>query len=323
MNKNKLTKIIIIIAAIAIGSVAVIEGFALFSPNTLPIQSLFGGNQELKKQEERYHTYIDSLNTLDFKIRSETDSKVKLLDQERQKYYRTKIETIRSKLAGESIDTESNTEQSVESLSSTILTALAIPIGILIILIALVIYLIRRKKPEPTLPQDQKPSLAQRFDNAIEQANTKQRPKESISMMLKTLNKSLEEKKAEKSDALKSTQDLPQAVSRDRGDKPRVMASSNTFVETKAVPLVKPPENIVQKETDSGKIEIIAPETPIVPHLVDDESETKEEVFEKEAQINADVIKLARRGYTSSEIARRLRISQDQVDLIIRMQREE
>ncbi|MGL1901441.1 MAG: helix-turn-helix domain containing protein [Fibrobacterales bacterium] len=323
MNKNKLTKIIIIIAAMAIGTIAVIEGFALFSPNTLPIQSLFGSNHALKEQEEKYHTYIDSLNTLDFKIRNETDSKIKLLDQERQKYYRTKIETIRSKLAGESIDTESNSEQSVESLSSTILTALAIPIGILILLIAVVIYLIRRKKPEPVLPQDPKPSLAQRFDNAIEQANTKQRPKESISMMLKTLNKSLEEKKAEKSAGVTTDQEAPQGVARDRAEKPRVRVSSNTFTETEAVPVIPPTESIVQKETDSGKIEIISPETPFVPPLVDDESETKEEVFEKEAQINADVIKLARRGYTSSEIARRLRISQDQVDLIIRMQREE
>ena len=35
-----------------------------------------------------------------------------------------------------------------------------------------------------------------------------------------------------------------------------------------------------------------------------------------------DVLKLARRGYTSSEIARRLKISQDQVDFVIRLARE-
>jgi hypothetical protein len=35
-----------------------------------------------------------------------------------------------------------------------------------------------------------------------------------------------------------------------------------------------------------------------------------------------EVLKLARKGMTSSEISRRLRISQDQVEVIIRMRRE-
>jgi DNA-binding CsgD family transcriptional regulator len=38
--------------------------------------------------------------------------------------------------------------------------------------------------------------------------------------------------------------------------------------------------------------------------------------------LRQDILKLARRGFTSSEIARRLRISQDQVEFAIRLQRE-
>jgi hypothetical protein len=41
-----------------------------------------------------------------------------------------------------------------------------------------------------------------------------------------------------------------------------------------------------------------------------------------EDEHKVDVLKLARRGYTSSEIARRLKVSQDQVDFVIRLARE-
>jgi len=44
--------------------------------------------------------------------------------------------------------------------------------------------------------------------------------------------------------------------------------------------------------------------------------------FDREREEKGDIVKLARRGYTSSEIARRLRIAQDQVETVIRLQRE-
>jgi hypothetical protein len=47
------------------------------------------------------------------------------------------------------------------------------------------------------------------------------------------------------------------------------------------------------------------------------------EKYEREEQRKAAVIKLARRGSTSSEISRRLKISQEEVELIIRLNREQ
>jgi DNA-binding NarL/FixJ family response regulator len=44
--------------------------------------------------------------------------------------------------------------------------------------------------------------------------------------------------------------------------------------------------------------------------------------FEKEREENTEILKLARRGFTSSEIARRLRVAQDQVETVIRLHRE-
>jgi len=44
--------------------------------------------------------------------------------------------------------------------------------------------------------------------------------------------------------------------------------------------------------------------------------------FDREREQREDILKLSRRGYTSSEISRRLRIPQDQVEIIIRMQRD-
>ncbi len=44
--------------------------------------------------------------------------------------------------------------------------------------------------------------------------------------------------------------------------------------------------------------------------------------MEKEDKEKSDILKLARRGYTSSDIARRLRISQDQIELFLKMHRE-
>lgn len=61
---------------------------------------------------------------------------------------------------------------------------------------------------------------------------------------------------------------------------------------------------------------------------MEDEDERKKEPasrvsdFEREEQQKAEVIKLARRGFTSSEISRRLRLSQDQVEILIRLKRE-
>ena len=44
--------------------------------------------------------------------------------------------------------------------------------------------------------------------------------------------------------------------------------------------------------------------------------------FEEEDAQRGDILKLARRGFTSSEIARRLKVPQDQVEVVIRMQRD-
>jgi hypothetical protein len=44
--------------------------------------------------------------------------------------------------------------------------------------------------------------------------------------------------------------------------------------------------------------------------------------FEKIEKQKAEVVKLARKGLTTSEISRRLKLSEDQVDLIVRMRRE-
>ncbi len=318
MKKNKLIKSLSVVIVLGLIIVGLIEGFALFAPNALPIQSLFGGNEHQQGQEELYYTYIDSLEALDFKIRNGSDSKILIINKERQKYYRNKVESIRNKLAGNEPENQSApTEQSTGNISSTILTALAIPIGILLVLIVIVIYLIRKKKPEPILPHEPKPSLTKRFDDAIEQANAKKQPRDSISTMLKTLNQTLEEKRAQQGEG-----DQPLGVIKEKKERQRVFAETNAMQHTQEIETIAPaePERIIHKETGSGKIEIIPPETPINSSLTEDNAE---ESFEKEAQINTDVIKLARRGYTSSEIARRLRISQDQVDLIIRMQREE
>ena len=44
--------------------------------------------------------------------------------------------------------------------------------------------------------------------------------------------------------------------------------------------------------------------------------------YDREREENAEIVKLSRRGFTSSEIARRLRVPQDQVETVIRMHRE-
>jgi hypothetical protein len=44
--------------------------------------------------------------------------------------------------------------------------------------------------------------------------------------------------------------------------------------------------------------------------------------FDQEDEQKTEILKLARRGFTSSEIARRLKVPQDQVELIIRLQRD-
>jgi preprotein translocase subunit SecG len=67
-------------------------------------------------------------------------------------------------------------------------------------------------------------------------------------------------------------------------------------------------EQILQERKERGESPI--PEAP------------QNSRFEEEAEQKESVLKLARRGYTSSEIARRLRMAQDQVELIVRLNRE-
>ncbi len=83
---------------------------------------------------------------------------------------------------------------------------------------------------------------------------------------------------------------------------------------------VRSPINLAFTEDDADLASSLQEALPI--ELDASDLEAKAQEYADEDEKKAEVYKLARRGLTSSEISRRLRMSQDQVEMLIRLRRE-
>jgi hypothetical protein len=289
-----------------------------------------------------YNAWRDSLDRIDLLVRTEQDPRVLRLQKEQQKYFWNKLKSARAAIV---IPPPVSTEQTVKVSSdpqaeglvkflSRILTIAAIVLALIIVLLLL---MLKRKNTRLTrhlssLQEDErfKGSRAGMLDSEptrapIRKAKSARTP--SPNSLPDTANLDLSALATQivagaRRNPQTSTNPTPAPDSRQTLPPLRPTAKQRVTHALKgladALSTLKS-EGPVVSANDNGK-----PRVKSQNHLRPTQASQvlAPTRYEREREENTEIIKLARRGFTSSEIARRLRVPQDQVETVIRMQRD-
>ena len=253
-------------------------------------------------QYQEYQSIVDSLEILDFKIRDEHNAHLITLHKDNANFLRAKSNSLRNAIQNIPVAVDSTSPgapaQSTDIWIKNLKNAIYITCGILFLVICGLFFLIKRRKKSPNSPS-----------KVSKQTKPKSKPKTANSNT-DDLFKKLEQLKN------------PQGIARPSGKKEKSTTLSPNTLEKEAfldaldkVEIPSNPPHVDQldipgESRTTPKVE----ERPVYPSTLSR--------LESEEEGKSDIIKLARRGFTSSEIARRLRVSQDQVEFVIRMHRE-
>lgn len=266
-------------------------------------------SQQLKDYTQKYYSLQDSIGTLSYSLRQDIEPKIAQIQKDRIELFQTQISDLRVKIS------RINTQQSHLTPSPSNLDYFKTPMGqiILWVLVAIstligMLWIIaqRRKRNKGKIKLPKKPPVK---DSSPQGSS-------SLEQLLDTLN------------ANKEAQAPQTPIAQARPKAPRApqarVASPNLdqkFNQPQQSEEFQQPLNSIQ-EIPGSKIQ--PSQTPQFRPPVNSEEIFPSSLnrFDQEDKQKSDVIKLARRGYTSSEIARRLKLSQDQVEFIIRLQRE-
>jgi hypothetical protein len=253
-------------------------------------------------QYQKYQTIVDSLEILDFKIRDEHNAHLITLHKDNANFLRAKSNSLRKSIQNIPVAAVSSSAQppaqSTDIWIKNLKNAIYITCGILFLVICGLFFLIKRRKKSSSSSS-----------KVSKQTNPKPKPKAH---------------KTNTDDLFKKLEQLknPQGIARPSGKKEKsTILSPNTLKKDAfldALDRVEIPSNpphvdqldIPGENRTTPKVE----ERPVYPSTLSR--------LESEEDGKSDIIKLARRGFTGSEIARRLRVSQDQVEFVIRMHRE-
>lgn len=266
-------------------------------------------SQQLKEYTQKYYSLQDSIGSLSYSLRQDIEPKIAQIQKDRIELFQTQISDLRVKIS------RINTQQSHLTPSSSSLDYFKTPMGqiILWVLVAIstligMLWIIaqRRKRNKGKIKLPKKPPVK----DSSPEGNS------SLEQLLDTLNANKEAQAPQTpiAQARPKAPRAPQArvASPNLDQKPSQPQQSQEFQQ---------PLNSLQ-EIPGSKIQ--PSQTPQLRPPVNSEEIFPSSLnrFDQEDKQKSDVIKLARRGYTSSEIARRLKLSQDQVEFIIRLQRE-
>lgn len=284
---------------------------------------------QLKEAKEKYATLQDSIQNLDYQIREAHEVQIIQLQKDRLTLFQKQIESTRK-----SITLLSKSKKSLAfipfdlsaSLSKNPLIQILLWIALaLCVFVTILFFMIKKRKnmtskakvkAKPiTMDQVRPPTAQEAGQNQLEDllarlqaggpvAKVSQRPKKSTQVASHPINS------------------------------PTVIAESDLNEITPAAEVIIPNqssdstiEKVAESHFQTGP-EVSANFNPAPAPKFDDKPK-EEEIFpsslnrlDQEDREKSDVLKLARRGYTSSEIARRLKLSQDQVEFIIRLERE-
>lgn len=287
---------------------------------------------------ESYEALLDSIGQLNLAIRQETDGRALLAHKERQTYFWAQIQQVRSQ--AEAKGTKPDSASEMAELMELLTRVLIITVAVLGILALLLFLMLRRKrrvltrklealKKDPRFREPVKGFGQGKGSPPSPTAEEKElhiRQQEAITRALAALDPTTASPRARpgatdngkkvvvRERVTRALQGLAEALSALKAPiaDPAVAEKTKT-PKTKAMS-----QNVLQPthglETgDATEMGSILPEPP---------EALQPSRFEREREEKSDIVRLARRGYTSSEIARRLRLPQDQVELVIRLQRE-
>ena len=283
---------------------------------------------QLNEQKNRYLQLQDSIQTLHYSIRENPPVHIANLQKDRIKLFQSQAEGFREKIAQLSSkkvspannSKEPSTNLSFESIWSSkwvqIITYIIIALLLMLIILFVLISKFNRNKGKIKAQPKQKPSISesssdleellnQLKDNGSIKAPIARQSRKQAPPKVSSLNT-----QTEQGETILNTQDEEPVSSYQLvNETPRTSTSEKNEKEVFGTqnkstnPLA--PNSTKQTQTEHKSI---------FPSSLNR--------FDREDKQKSDVLKLARRGYTSSEIARRLKVSQNQVDFIIKLQRE-
>lgn len=294
---------------------------------------------------ELYAQWRDSIDALDLLIRAETQPQLITIHKEQQNYYWNKLKDARQALEAPVSATATERSASSQGLAQVLSKVLAVTAAVLVAFIFILLGVLKRKKTlltrqlntiqtearfkEPKggfLGDDwQAPSA---FDpEQLREFSPPQGIKSAGPTEIRSPNHFLEDPTWEDgTDAGTQALKIPGRPTKTTVPKGYSRPSHNHIRPTARQRVTKALKGLAEA-LSTLKEESPTPTQVRSPHsALNDPKPTKSVLqpsrFDKEIETKEEIVKLARRGFTSSEIARRLRISQDQVETIIRLQRD-
>lgn len=301
----------------------------------------------------------DSLDALNLAIRTNTDQNSLPLLKERQTYFWKKLEGVR-KAAESAVPNKPSEEDEFQGLVKLLTQVLTITAIVLVVVIGFLLWMLRRRKAEVTRrlealkgdarfksprggfdatlaqlsnPGDD-PTLAQpkrRPDSLAGKADPRHARQRAVAAsmnldpdenyMPKAARQAYQDaSRAKESDDFSTTpvDALPGLTQSSASSNSRPTARQKVTKALKGLAEAL----AVLNEDRAGKDKGTKSRRALSQNTIPDAQPLQATRFDKEKEEKADIVKLARRGYTGSEIARRLRLPQDQVETVIRLQRE-
>lgn len=288
-------------------------------------------DHQLLKHQQRYQDLQDSIQVLNYNLRQDPEANIAQIQKDRIALFQTQINDLRSKISqlskphaqgnGSSspLGQLGQLAQLLQLDNPFVRISLWTALAMIVLVVALAIIIKRRRlnSHKIRIPQTTH-STGPGQDTSSPQASSE---------LEALLNQ------------LQANQPIAQARARERVKPSSVLVQSphdmpevqEEIINHEVASKIKAPQN--DQETDLPDLSNIpedsALKSKIQPSQAPSGIPKAEEIFpstlnrfDQEDKDKSDVLKLARRGYTSSEIARRLKISQDQVDFIIKLQRE-
>lgn len=293
-----------------------------------------------------YLTWRDSVDAIDLLIRSEQDPRILRSLKERQQYFWKKLQSARQSIppplpeplpavAAVAESTPTTIAIADEGLVKFLSKVLTITAAVLVLLIGILLLLLKRRKDvltrhlEAIREDDRFQGARSGVLDSEPQRHATRLPKNartsSPNAVPDTKNLDLGELAA-----TLTGRTIPPQAPRDGSPlrptaKQRVttalkgLAEALSALKEDGTSSASPSGKQDESRTESEKSRVRSPNI-LRPTVANQVFATTR--FEREQEENTEILKLARRGFTSSEIARRLRIPQDQVETVVRMHRD-
>lgn len=332
LNKSVLLLIITVLSSMSIGAYLLTNG-------------KISGKQTQIEQVTRYKELNDSLSILDIEIRESKTPELRLLNKERKNLLQAKVESLRNNFVGETLlDGDLPIQTKLPSWLINIKNLIYFVVSVLaLFIITLSFLLLKQKRKQKVNLEDLydqsklKQSKAQKVEANFSNSNPKEKIENPLSKLSEILEKEREEpqstpnsagpsdkismmdalnqKKSPVSSHEDSVFNFDEAVKnpRSRSEIRKQLHSSETIENLKPLP---------SKSDELDKIfDWPLDEAPTSPKKSDVYPSTLRDLDNRDKR-NSDILKLARRGFTSSEISRRLKTSQDEIEILIKLHRE-